>query len=93
MRDNVSLLILLFVCCAGLAALLMLDAAARWNLSSAAVLSEYDRLLKKSRAREAALQGESSSTADAAPIETLSSESPSSASSPEEAPETDKSST
>lgn len=93
MRDNVSLWILLFVCCGGLAAVLMLDAAARWNLSSATVLGEYDRLLKKSRARQAALQGESSSTTDAAPIETMSVESASSDSSPEEVPESDESST
>ena len=91
MRDNVSLWIPLFVCCGGLAALLMLDAAARWNLSSDVVLGEYDRLLKKSREREAALQGESSSTADAAPIETVSADTPPPASSPEETPESDKS--
>ncbi len=86
MRDNVSLWIPLFVCSGGLAAALMLDAAARWNLSSDAVLGEYDRLLQKSRER-AALQADSSSPADAAPIETVSVESPAADSSPEEARE------
>ena len=71
----------------GLAAALMLDAAAKWNLSSHAVLGEYDRLLQKSRARKAALQGDSSSPADAAPIETVSGVSPASESSPDDEPQ------
>ena len=69
----------------------MLDAAARWNLSSAIVLGEYDRLLKKSRERQAALQGQSSSTADAAPIETSSAGAPPPTYPPEETPESDDS--
>jgi hypothetical protein len=93
MRNNVSLWTLLYVCSAGLAVVLMLDAAARWNLSSGVVLGEYDRLLKKSRERTEALSGEISSESDAGAIETLSAESPPAESSPEETPESDGSST